>query len=225
MEQEKAPDNKPKQDTESQDIDRQILESVNNSENEPEPIQAGQSNVEELEPNYPSILDKLDQLNVLFQEKIQDDTTKAVLFDRLYNQLTAYRDDFVFKHVIQRVLKDLLRLFDTLEDTLDETTLANMQREDLISRLQSFQAQMLKTLERQEVELIKHNGSMRFDEATQEAIDVRLVHSPEDDQKVLKVHRQGFKYRDSLLRPEQVIVGRYEGQTVSEATTDSSQQF
>lgn len=223
MEQEKAPDNQLKQDTESQDIDRHIPESTKNTENEPEQIQAEQANVEELEPKDTSILDKLDQLNALFQEKIQDDITKAVLFDRLYSQLTDYRDDFVFKHVIERVLKDLLRLFDTLEDTLS----ADLPREDLISRLQSFRVQILKTLERQEVKLIEHSVSIPFDEATQEAVDVQSVHSPEDNQKVLKVHRQGFKYRDRdrPLRSAQVTVGRYEGQTVSEATTDSSQQF
>lgn len=225
MEQEKAPDNESKQDAKDQVTNRPMSESSYNRESEPELIQAEQADVEGFEPNYSSILDKLDQLNLLFQEKIQEDETKAVLFDRLYSQLTAYRDDFVFKHVIQRVLKDLLRLFDTLEDTLDETTLANMQREGLISRLRSFRVQMLKTLERQEVELIEHNDSMWFDEATQEAVEVQSVPSPEDDQKVLKVYRQGFKYRDSILRSQQVIVGRYEGQTVSEATTDSSQQF
>ncbi|NJR60028.1 MAG: nucleotide exchange factor GrpE [Cyanobacteria bacterium CRU_2_1] len=224
MEQEKAPDNQLKQDIENQDIDRHILKSTNNLEKEPTQIQSERANAG-LEPKFTSILDKLEQLNVLFQEKIQEDSTKAVLFDRLYSQLTAYRDDFVYKHVIQRVLRDLLRLFDTLEDTLQETTLANLQREDLISRLQSFHAQILKTLEKQEVELIEHNDFMQFDEATQEAIDVRSVYSPEDDQKVLEVQRKGFKYRDSVLRSARVIVGRYEGQIVSETAADSSQQF
>ncbi|NJO42240.1 MAG: nucleotide exchange factor GrpE [Cyanobacteria bacterium RU_5_0] len=224
MEQEKAPDNQLKQDIENQDIDRHILKFTNNLEKEPAQIQSERANAG-LEPKFTSILDKLDQLNVLFQEKIQEDATKAVLFDRLYSQLTAYRDDFVYKHVIQRVLRDLLRLFDTLEDTLQETTLANLQREDLISRLQSFHAQILKTLEKQEVELIEHNDFMQFDEATQEAIDVRSVYSPEDDQKVLEVQRKGFKYRDSVLRSARVIVGRYEGQIVSETAADSSQQF
>ncbi|MFN6472563.1 MAG: nucleotide exchange factor GrpE [Nostoc sp. SerVER01] len=224
MEQEKAPDNQLKQDIESQNIDKYILEFTHNSENEPEQIQSKPAN-EGLELKFTSILDKLDQLNVLFQEKIQEDATKAVLFDRLYSQLTAYREDFVYKHVIQRVLRDLLRLFDTLEDTLQETTLANLQRNDLINRLESFHAQILKTLEKQEVKLIEHNGCMQFNEATQEVVDVRSVYSPEDDHKVLEVQRKGFKYRDSVLQAERVIVGRYEGQMVSETTTDSSQQF
>ncbi len=75
----------------------------------------------------------------------------------------------------------------------------------------SFQKQVLKTLKKQEVELIKSDGSQQFNEAIQEAVDTQLVSSPNDREAVIQVVRKGFKYREKVLRPERVIVGRHEG--------------
>jgi molecular chaperone GrpE (heat shock protein) len=166
--------------------------------------------IENFGKQFASIEEKLDFLTSLFYEKIQDDTTKADLFDKLYQTLTDYRDDFIFKHVLQRVFADLIRLFDTLEDTLEEKTLENLQREDLIDRFRSFQQQILKTLKRQDIVPIESLDSQEFDEAIHEAVDTRLVNSPEADQTVIEVLRKGFKYRERILRSAQVIVGRYD---------------
>jgi molecular chaperone GrpE (heat shock protein) len=177
--------------------------------------------IENLGKQFASIEEKLDFLTSLFHEKIQDDTTKADLFDKLYQTLADYRDDFIFKHVLQRVFADLIRLLDTLEDTLEEKTLENLQREDLIDRFRSFQQQILKTLKRQDIVPIESLDSQEFDEAIQEAVDTRPVNSPEADQTVIEVLRKGFKYRERILRSAQVIVGRYDNEKVAQDIKDS----
>jgi molecular chaperone GrpE (heat shock protein) len=179
-----------------------------------------QLRITKLEMELTAIHEKLHQLTALFQGKIQDDTTKEILFERLHSQLAAYREDFLFKHVLQRIFIDLIRLFDTLEDTLNESIIGNLQREDCISRFQSFHAKILRTLRRQDVELIEQGDSTRFDEATQEAVDTRPVRSPGEDQQVLEVVRKGFTYHAKVIRPEQVVVGRYEDNRGAEDTRD-----
>jgi molecular chaperone GrpE len=197
------------QETLPQNMSQPSAESGNNLEKHPDTLPTKQPHVENFEMQFTAIQEKLDNLTLLFHEKIQDDATKADLFDKLYKQLTNYREDFIFKHILQRVFGDLIRLFDTLEDTLEEKTLENLQREDLIDRFRSFQQQILKTLKRQDVVPIESLDSQPFDETVQEAVDTSPVNSPEDDRTVIEVLRQGFKYRERILRSAQVIVGTY----------------
>jgi hypothetical protein len=60
--------------------------------------------------------DKLSKLLLLFQEKIQDDLVKDQLFQKLYHDLTNYREDFVFNNITKRVLS--IRLFDRVDGML-----------------------------------------------------------------------------------------------------------
>ncbi|MBD2521727.1 nucleotide exchange factor GrpE [Nostoc sp. FACHB-133] len=202
--------NRQRRNAQTHNWEQPLFESDNDLGKESEDSQIEQPKAEKLEDRLAAIDEKVNQLTVLFLEKIQDDTIKADLFDKLYSQLTYYREDFIFKHTIYRIFKDLIRMFDTLEETLKPSILKNLQPEDLISRFRSFHAQILKTLERHDVELIKKGDGMPFDEVIQEAVDARLVDSQSEDQQVLEVLKRGFKYRESILRSEQVVVGRYE---------------
>ncbi|MGH8524827.1 MAG: nucleotide exchange factor GrpE, partial [Gammaproteobacteria bacterium] len=79
---------------------------------------------------------------------------------------------------------------------------------DLIDHVRSFRDEILQVLRRQEVSLIESKPGM-FNEACQEAIDTRLVSHPEEDQQVVGIVRRGFSYRGRLLRPEEVVVGKF----------------
>jgi molecular chaperone GrpE (heat shock protein) len=70
--------------------------------------------------------------------------------------------------------------------------------------------QILKAFERQGVERLKSEAQTPFNEAEQEAIDVRHVDRGADNEMVLESVRCGFRYGTRLLRPESVIVGCYE---------------
>ncbi len=152
--------------------------------------------------------EKLSKLLLLFQEKIQDDLVKGQLFEKLYHDLTNYREDFVFKNITSRVFTDVIRLFDRVDGMLQPDLLDRMQRDDLIDHVRSFRDEILQVLRRQEVSLIESKPGM-FNEACQEAIDIQLVSHPEEDQQVVGIVRRGFSYRGRHLRPEEVVVGKF----------------
>lgn len=152
--------------------------------------------------------DKLSKLLLLFQERIQDDLVKGQLFEKLYHDLTNYREDFVFKNITQRVFNDVICLFDRVDGMLGQGILDGMQRDDLIAHVRSFRNEIIQVLRRQEVSLIESKPG-RFDETFQEALDTRSVSHPAEDQTVVGILRSGFNYKGRLLRPEQVIVGRF----------------
>lgn len=76
--------------------------------------------------------------------------------------------------------------------------------------MRSFRGEILQSLRRQEVSIID-DGPGSFDDTVQEAVEVAAVPRREDDQKVLAVVHRGFRHRGRLLRPERVVVGRFNG--------------
>ena len=156
------------------------------------------------------ISDRLDQLQKLFNTRIIEAEQQQQWITQLTSQLAEYRDDFVFKNITGRIFRDLILLYDTFGQTLDALKHPGITKEDMITRLQNLQKQVLKTFDRQGIEQIRSDGPTRFNEAEQEAIDVRPVDRPEDDGIVLESARCGFRYGIRLLRPESVIVGRFE---------------
>jgi molecular chaperone GrpE (heat shock protein) len=153
--------------------------------------------------------ERLDTLTQLFQAKILDDESKAELLRKLYEDLARYRDDFLFNHLIAGIFDDLIRLDDRLDDTLAPETVESLNRADLIDRLTRFQGQVQKVLRLHGVEIVSSTDGS-FDPAIQEAVDAVPVATTEDDQRVLRVRRRGYAYRGRVLRPEKVVVGRYE---------------
>jgi molecular chaperone GrpE len=153
---------------------------------------------------------QLSGLRAMFEAKASADERQAQWVTQLTSELASYRDDFVFKNVVSKVFDDLINLYDTLDQTLDPAVLAEISREDLLIRLRNVRRQILKTFERQGVEPLESKAQKPFDEAWQEAIDVRPVGQAADHEAVLESVRCGFRYGSRLLRPESVIVGRYE---------------
>jgi molecular chaperone GrpE len=157
-----------------------------------------------------SISGQLKQLHAMFEAKASEDERQRQWVTQLTSELAQYRDDFVFKNVVSKVLRDLIGLYDTLDQTLDPVVLEGISREHLVARLRNLRQQILKAFERQGVEQLTSEAQTPFDEAEQEAIDVRPVHRGADNEMVLESVRCGFRYGTRLLRPESVIVGRYE---------------
>jgi molecular chaperone GrpE len=156
------------------------------------------------------ISDRLEQLQKLFQTKIIEAERQQAWITQLTSELADYRNDFVFKNVTGRIFRDLIQLHDTIGQTLDPALIDKVTKEDLVSRLRILQKQLLRTFDRQGLEQLTSDGGEQFNEAEQEAIDVRPVARPEDDGLVFQSTRCGFRYGTHLLRPESVIVGRYD---------------
>lgn len=162
-------------------------------------------------PAVTAISDRLDQLGQLFQAKIiEAERHQQQWVTQLTSELAEYRSDFVFENVLSRVFRDLIQWHDALSQALDPATLDGLTTEDLLARVRHLQKQLLRTLDRQGLEQISSDALTRFNEAEQEAIDVRPVGQPGHDGMVIESTRCGFRYGPRVLRPESVIIGRYE---------------
>lgn len=164
-----------------------------------------------------AISERLAQLHELVRSRIAEADRQQAWVSELTTELAEYRSDFIFRNVTGRILRDLIQLHDTVGQTLDPELLERMSKEDLVARLRHLHKGLLRTFDRQGLELISSDGGTPFNEAEQEAIDTRPAARPEDDGIVLESARCGFRYGSRLLRPESVIVGRYETQSLRNA--------
>lgn len=167
----------------------------------------------ELKTMISNLSDKVEELLCLFKEKIQKDETKDSLFEMLNSKLSKYEQDFIFEHIKKRLFSDLILLFDRVENLIRATKEGKIDLQRFEAALDSFCKEILQILKRQGVKLIQTECD-KFNEEYQEAIDTKRVDSREKDQDIIEVVRKGFLYDNKLLlRPEEVIVAKYEPKT------------
>lgn len=152
--------------------------------------------------------EQMSELKQLFETKISKDEDKGELIRKLYGEVARYRDDFVFKHIKKGIYMDLIGLFDRVSGLVSFLEAAPNVDKDILDNILSFQKEILHILKRQGVFLIDREAT-KFDEQFQEAIDLKPMSRPEDDQTVIEVVRRGFTYHGTILRPEEVVVGKY----------------
>lgn len=152
---------------------------------------------------------KLSKLIQLFEEKIAEDETKGKLFERLHDELSRYKEDFVFDKILRRLFLDLIRLFDRISAVKEHFSLSECASKDVLDNLESFCKEIVQILKNQEVTLIEKEVE-KFNEKFQEARETEPTDKPEEDLDTADVIKKGFIYRGRrLLRPEIVKVKKY----------------
>lgn len=156
----------------------------------------------------PSIERQLETLATMFAEKIQYDQQKEKAFDKLYQELDIFKNDFVEKRM-REIYTDLLLLYDNVKSYLaredvqaPENTVA---RECLGYALE----EILEVLYRRGIEPIAL-GSDVFDPRYQRALKTVATNCPNDDGKVTKIIKDGFCKGNTVLRHQAVVVARWQ---------------
>lgn len=173
---------------------------------------ATEPSISDLADSLKSTSSKLDDLKKLFEDRIAIDDKNAKQLNHLYDELCYYKHQFVFEMVLKRVFKDLILLYDRIESIASFCRESGSVSEDMLNNLMSFTQEITDILRRQEVTPVVELE--KFDEEFHEAIDVERTDIAEEHHTIAKIVKRGFLYRrNTLLRPEKVIVKRYEEQT------------
>jgi molecular chaperone GrpE len=136
-------------------------------------------------------------------ERIRYDLAKEEAFNRLYRQLDELRSEREFDQ-LRPLYLDLILFFDRVE----QSAAAALLREEVSiagAVLTSLREELLEVLYRREVELIEPSPST-FDPRWQRAVGTRNSIVPEQHNAIAEVVRRGFRYRDRLIRPEEVVL-------------------
>lgn len=142
-----------------------------------------------------------------FQKRLAYDKTKEDAFNRLYADMQESKQDAEFDR-LRPVFLDLILLFDRVENTVELLSTGQINEEVRVANLLgSIKDELLEILYRREVDLINGQSST-FDASIQRVVGTEPG-GKDDDNLVTRLVRRGFKYRERVLRPEEVIIKKF----------------
>jgi molecular chaperone GrpE (heat shock protein) len=144
------------------------------------------------------------------------------LFNALHEELKSYKENFLIEIFQKPVVRDLIGLFDDLtlqhEDleayirSIPPEAAANslcFERVKIVAQNLDHSAHsVLEALARAGVERIPA-GKGKLDRQSQKAVGVEATENPAEDGDVVRSVRPGFRWRDRVFRPEEVVVKKY----------------
>lgn len=203
-------------DTNDQDIQQETEEKTDLS-GKPAPTEEGieseqKKGFNELSPMLIENNSFLQEIKDLIEKRLEYDAVKEKAFDKLYEDMRQEKElPNMLDRNIKPLLTDLLLLYDNMKHF--EISLINQKNTNNENTLQTFKYIMddlLETLYRQEVVPIEDDGSEKLNSKIQKATKIEVAESKDDDFKIVDIVRQGFLWRDKVLRPQEVVIRRFE---------------
>lgn len=151
------------------------------------------------DPRVDKLLEKISILEQLFVKRIKDDAVHTASYNTLYQDMSKYRDD-AFRGAQKPLLKGLVLLYDTMKRSL-----AGIADGPVKEAIELHVEELIELLHRHDVERMP-DVQGRFDRNSQQALGTEPAATPEEDQTVARVVRDGFKWGTQVLRPQEVVI-------------------
>jgi len=148
-----------------------------------------------------NILRELAKIQNILERRLSHDRVKDEAFERLYQDLDHVKRNRALEE-LRPLFIDLILFYDRIQTVdIDSGTSIN-------EILCSLKEELEEILLRREIEPIKSPIDF-FNPKFHKAVGLEQVESVELDGKIIRVLRDGFIYRETVLRPQEVVVGRY----------------
>lgn len=151
------------------------------------------------DPRLDRLLEKVSVLEQLFVKRIKDDGVHAAAYNALHQDMSRYRDDG-FRGAQKPLLRGLVLLYDTMKRSL-----SGMGAGPGRDAVELHVEELLELLHRHEVERMAEVPA-KYDKSVQQALGTEPAAGPEEDQAVVRVVRDGFRWNGSVLRPQEVVI-------------------
>lgn len=148
----------------------------------------------------------VDNLRERVDSRLADDPVREAAFEKLYNEMKSYKEDFIHQHE-QPLLKDLLMFYDSMHWFKESLLKQEMAPEVIADSFQFLVDELVEVLYRRNV--VPMPKSETFDRTVQRAVKVVPAEKAEDDNRIAQVLKRGFTVRDRPLRPEEVVVYKW----------------
>ncbi|MFA5858412.1 MAG: nucleotide exchange factor GrpE [Elusimicrobiota bacterium] len=163
-----------------------------------------------------NLLAKSDEQNSLIKviAEILQDAYKNEIVEGVSNKLIGHRESFVDRKILSNIIADLILLNDRLEASIKDANLLFSKATDtqdtnlewLIFKIDSYSKEVQNILYQNDVEEL--TSESKYNPAIHKVIQVKnTIHINEEKEVV--VVRKGYKMKEKLLRPAEVLVKKY----------------
>ncbi len=139
-------------------------------------------------------------------EELRRDEARREAFDRLYEEMRQYKEDFVFQ-AEKPLLLDLLLFYDSLNWFKDSLVDRQMSPDVVADSFQFLLDEFTELLYRRDV--LPLDPRPVFDREVHKAVKLVPTDDPRQDWTVERVLKRGFTRGGRLLRAEEVAVRRH----------------
>lgn len=146
----------------------------------------------------------------LFERRLSYDKTKEVAFDRLYQEMEELKQEQSLNE-LRPLYIDLILLIDRMEQIEFDLEEQGRNIPEVENILVTLRNEVLEILYRRGVEQIEHTPEY-FDPTFQKVVDTEPTANPNEDNLVIGIRRDGYRFQDMVLRPEEVVIKKYQGQ-------------
>ena len=159
-------------------------------------------------------------------EKVENrNTVNQQLFDALHEELKGYKDAFILEALQKPLVRDLITLYDDLtqihrqmvvfKTALDAMPQTSNSGQSVCSHLSTVGTNLdhsvhflVEIMARMELTPLEpHKG--KLDKALQRAVGVEPAENEVEDSDIASSQKQGFLWRDRIIRPEEVVVKKW----------------
>ena len=151
---------------------------------------------------------ELGEMRQMVQDRLSNDKVREKAFDKLYEELRQYKDDFIFQ-AEKPLLLDLLLFYDSLNWFQESMVKQEMSPDVIADSFQYLIDEFLEILYRRDV--LPLEESTTFDRKLHKAVKVTGTTDQNADYRIAQVLKRGFTRADRQLRAEEVVILRFKG--------------
>ena len=181
---------------------------------------------------------RLENLAAQLEKKTALESANEKLFDRLHEELKSYKDAFLFEALQRPVIQEVIMLFDVLQQLTQQAraeadgakSQRSSRKKGTVAEPMRVMAENLENVMHLVGETFERLGVRRLeapedckDKAAYRILRVDEADSEEDDGRISEVTRIGFVWRNSVLRPADVVVKRWGTGSQEEKTTEATE--
>ncbi len=154
-----------------------------------------------------TLAEEVSSFREFVEQQDRRDEIQQRAFDALYEELRQYKEDFIFQ-MEKPLLLDLLLFYDSLNWFQQSLVKQEMSPEVIADSFQYLIDEFLELLYRRDT--LPMESKETFDRETQKAIKVVYSGDEAKDYRVRQVLKRGFTRSGRILRPEEVVITRFE---------------
>ena len=155
-----------------------------------------------LSESYKELHELVFEIRGLIKDRLSRDEVKEQAFERLYSELDTLKRNKEFEDN-RSLYVDLFLFYDRIGKVKNEGS------EPFFEILESLQEELQEIFLRRDIHIVKVDGLL-FDPRIHKAVRTQKIENPDLDGTILCVLRDGFEFKGNILRPQEVVVGRYQ---------------
>jgi molecular chaperone GrpE (heat shock protein) len=151
----------------------------------------------------------LNDIKVTIQNRLEYDSVKEKAIDKINDELKFYKDGFIFQSQ-KSIYIDLMLFYDSIERIIDSIINGNtFTKENIIGQIELLKEELLEIFYRRDITPYDEHPEV-LNYKLHKTVKTVPTDLETENNKIYKIIKIGFRLKDNIIRPEEVIIKKYD---------------